>query len=162
MCSICWVVHACYTQSGTDRMVKVPNSRKLAETFASSAMGCCVDVALRRKLFDFRRCPKSETRIQIRGRTGRPPKVPMLHHDTSIWFYIHHCTSVAWVLCKSVPSWTKQSNSSPENGPRRACQFRAAVSNVAVFCAVTCETGALLLDSMAWAADGWFDHWTHL
>lgn len=31
------------------KMVKVPNSRKLAETFASSAMGCCVDVALRRK-----------------------------------------------------------------------------------------------------------------
>ena len=80
---------------------------------------------------------------------------------TSWYIYIHHCTSVAWVLCKSVPSWTKQSNSSPENGPRRACQFRAAVSNVAVFCAVTCETGALLLDSMAWAADGWFD-WTHL
>lgn len=70
-------------------MVKVPNSRKLAETFASSAMGCCVDVALRRKLFDFRRCPKSERRIQIRGRTGRPPKVPMLHHDTSIYIIVH-------------------------------------------------------------------------
>ena len=53
------------------------------------------------------------------------------------------------IVHQSFPkSCLNQNNSSPENSPRRPCQFGAAVGNVAVFFAVAFETGALLVDGM--------------